>query len=117
MKHLFFVLCILGLVGCQQPVVINGREDCHHHDEVIIQQPVVVQQQPIIVQPTPPVVVPGCCLNNHCGRYSCPVCRANCWFVCNPHDHCGGCPNCRNHGWIGVRIGGPRIGIGIGVHR
>ena len=64
-----FILCAaaftaITMVGCQQ------------------QPPVIIEQQPA----RPPVVIErpivGCNYYNHCGRYSCPVCRANSWYVC-----------------------------------
>ena len=99
MKYfLLLAACVLMFVGCQpQPV--------------IIQQPVT--QPPVVIERVQPIR--GCNFYHHCGNFSCPVCRANCWYRCTPHDHCGGCPHCRANGWVGfgIHIGNGRIGIGV----
>lgn len=109
----FALLTLVIIAGCQpQPIIINER-DCHHPP-----QPPVVIEKPTVVRPLfAPIVIDGCCLEKHCGRYSCPVCRRHSWHQCTPHDHCGCCPVCRSNGWvvgIGIHIRNGNVGINLG---
>lgn len=115
MKQFAIILIAVAVSGCQpQPIIIN---DFGNQTPTIIEKPIAPSPQVIVV---PPVVVnppdkKGCCDANHCGKYSCLICRQHNWSHCTPHDHCGHCGVCRSNKWfIGIQF--KHIGIGLGNH-